>query len=669
MNKKERNKSGQKLFNCSKCGKSMHGQASLFRHLSTMHMNREKQYCCSICSKRYQRKDAKVHHEKTCLARFEVPTIIPTAPASAIKKSIKCEDDLSISEKAASSLGLAWPGVVYLLQCQGRTLTLLDVGMEGRTKQLVCLPLPFPASQVLPHPSHCGVLLLSCVSRMLLLHMEPGGIPSSSKELALPFLTSSCFLSWPLGDPDWGRVALTSPSSLIFLTTTTGARLAYFTLAGDTIKASALSRSHLFLLGDQGGVYIQELPKDDVGITDVTHMLAPPPSLPGSSLTYLPSPDLLVVTYTGGLVLVLGPGGEVLHSLQAPGTVTSLVDGPALVGRLEEGGFLLLTLTPSLIPLPKEVEGVVVLENQTQEITLLQLVFSTQGMSLLCLSKIGPKNPRPRNIGVVCNICDSILSSRRNFDIHTEKMHRKEILTCNKCHLYFQDKQQLRSHLSAKCRFACPFKDSSVKCGFVTTNKEKVRKHMKMQHDLSEKFLCDHCDFKGGFQTLADHRKKEHPNSSFSNSNGGTTGNQDQTISANPNYVVEPKYRYTCLFKDSPMKCSFVSRKRNHMKMHIKRSHEQHSNCDSLDIKSKITIPNDREELKHKNDSTSSSPNHKEEKETESTANKDILIKSGMECLECEYCGDELNTQALMNEHMYAMHQTQVDQLHSISQI
>ena len=698
VEKNKRKKCYDKVFNCSKCGKSMHGKNSLFRHISTIHMNIEKQYCCTFCTKRFHRKDDKVNHEKTCQARMELPNTIPTVHTSLIKRSTTCEDDSSISDFTVPSLGLkfeddssvsditasppglkceddsrvsdiiapplgmAWQGAVYLLQSQGRTLTLLDVSTEGKAKQIVSIPLPFPPSQVLPHPTHCGVLLLSCSSRLLLLHLEPGGRLSSSKELALPFLTSSSSLSWPLGDPDWGRIALTSPSSFTFLTTSTGAKLASFTLAGDTIKASALSSSHMFLLGDHGGVYIQELPTEPVGNTVVTQRLASPPSLPGCSLTYLPTPDLLVVTYTGGLVLVLGPGGGVLHSLQAPGTVTTLVAGPALVGRLEEGGYLLLTFTPSITSLPIEVDGVVVLDQDQEKITLLQLISSNKSMSQLCLAKIGPPNSRPRNVGVVCNYCDSILTNRRNFERHIEKLHVKNISTCTKCNLTFQDQHQLRTH-SVKCRFACPFKDSSAKCGFVTSNKEDVIKHMKGKHNHNEQFACDVCDFKAGFQSLAAHKKLKHQenDSALSNSNERYIGTRDKHILSDPSYVINPKYRYDCTFKGSPQKCSFVSRKRYRMKLHIKRTHKQLLKFDSFDFKSRVKTLNVQLKLEQNEAKSPSLPKHKEMIDTENAA-KNILSNSGMENTgECDYCGDEINTPSLMKEHIYAMHPAQID--------
>ena len=181
-----------------------------------------------------------------------------------------------------------------------------------------------------------------------------------------------------------------------------------------------------------------------------------------------------------------------LYYVQAPSDVLSWSPVPepascmATLASLEDGRTMLLyksgEATAKQLTLPGEVVGVSGLcwEQAKAAVQVIQLTQSGE----VLLVMLGSAKPRPKILGVLCNICGKKLNDRRNLTTHM-KQHDLAggLFVCADCGVVCRDSFFYKAH-KLRCYFPCPF--AYTDCKFKAKKRKDIDKHMQRKHKYDD---------------------------------------------------------------------------------------------------------------------------------------------------------------------------------------
>ena len=603
---------------CDKCGLELATNYGLLRHLTVIHTNSEEAHYCtkSNCNKKFNNKyNAKVHNAR-CKADQKAP---PTSSKMVTKPIL--------------DLGLAWGRVVCLLQAEGTRLNLVELPVrdmsgettEFRARMFAPLPLPFPCTDVYPSPLQPGLVALASSHSLLLLDIDPSsGLARRRKQLPSSYLPPSSYtVAWAPGHP---TLLATLSSCSLSLLLTSGSLLATLRL-GLSLAACTLTDTHLYLLTEQGGLHIAPLPAQLTRQAVLEpQQLVSDGQTEGAGLAWLEGAQLLVASYLGGLVQVLDPRGRLVHSLQALATVSKfrvVASGPGqgegLVAWLGDGRSLVLTMSqegfPSLYTLSRGVARVAGLEVQGQNVEVVQLEETNLCKSDLFLARVGVVKTRPRLCAVFCGVCGAVMGSSWIFKRHMT-LHQNVSTKCSVCECTFQDSIELKNH-KVKCFLTCSALEPYFLCVYKSKSRKRLDTHMKIHKQT--KYKCGMCDFKSEYYKLF--RKHTY----FSHKSDNTHMN---------------------IHKQKKYKCGMCDFKSEHYKLFRKHTYFSHKS----DIIAEKNV-----------DNQASFTNQNNRKLSCEIKMENIIYDEkvdGVEIfqLECEFCGDEMQSNSALNNHMSLFH-------------
>ena len=148
-----------------------------------------------------------------------------------------------------------------------------------------------------------------------------------------------------------------------------------------------------------------------------------------------------------------------------------------------------------------------------------------------------------------CPVCKKIFFNHFNVRRHLKTEHRKvERWECDECEKSFSNRYSLDYHVKA-----CHKKDTLFNCGVCEETFDtiaKLTKHNKSSHNLENKFKCRYCEIQFTTKSNMNRHKQE------------IHCKRTRLDTSN-------LYNFAC------DQCSFVSKRKSHLMMHVKNNHDR----------------------------------------------------------------------------------------------